>query len=234
MNLDKLAVLAKTDDEAKAELMRQVRPLVRNAVGVVVKTGSKLPREDLYQEGYIAVLEALDGYDPAKGSFATYIFRPVRGAVASAAGEFYSGFTLPETAITRYRQAMAATSTEAEARQYAADNKMMTVDTFDSVHAAITGVWLMGSLQTENDGLDVADSTVNFPVSLVNRQAVKDALAHLTPGEREVTMSAYGFYGEPMSDAEVATELGSTRPTVQRVRNRALANLAAILEESKC
>lgn len=233
MNLNELAVAAQTDADAKTELMHAVRPLVRNAVNRIVGTGAKLPKEDLYQEGFIAVLEALPGYDPAKGRFDTYIFRFVRGAVSDVAGHHYTGFSLPESAITRYRQAMAHATTEAEAREYVMERGLMTGETFDATHAAITGVWLMGSLQAEDAGMDIADGACSFPAAIVNRQAIHAELAKLPERERDILEMAYGFRGEPMSDGAIADVYSLPRQNVQRIRTRAMARLASNLEDSK-
>lgn len=52
------------------------------------------------------------------------------------------------------------------------------------------------------------------------------ALDALDDRERAVIVASFGLLGgEPMSDSEVAEELGMTKPTVQRVRTAALATM---------
>lgn len=230
-NLDSLAVRAQTDESAKAELMREVRPLVRNAVYRITGSGSTLSKEDLYQQGFVGVLEALPKYDPSKGSFTTFIYRPVQEAMTHSAGDYYHGLSVPKSSLDRYRQARAATSSLSEAREYAR-GLGMTGETFDATHAAITGVWHTSRLTADGDegALDIPDASVNFPDWVVNRQAVTAALGCLTNQEREVVELSYGFYDAPKTDGEVAKAVGLPRSTVQHTRKRAVKRLMSNLK----
>lgn len=231
--LDALAVEAQTDSSAKAKLVEhpEVRAAIRNAVHHVTKTGSNLPKEDLYQEGFIALLEALPGYDPSKGKFTTYIYSKVRGHVVDTAGEHYHGLSVPRKAVDRYRHAIAQTETLADAREAAAG--VLAGETFDAVHAAVMGVSHFSRLQDDADSFDTPDQSTPFPVSVVNRQAVHAELAKLPDRERDVLEMAYGFRGEPMSDGAIADAYCLPRQNVQRIRTRAMARLAHNLEESQ-
>jgi len=75
----RLAVLAASGDEAaKAELVECMAPLVARLATRLASR--RVPREDLEQAGMIGVLDAADGFDPARGTaFEPYATRYVLG-----------------------------------------------------------------------------------------------------------------------------------------------------------
>jgi hypothetical protein len=54
-------------------------------VRIVCSRIKKANTEDLFQEGVLALLKAIDHYEPQRGSFATYASPWIRGAVLDAA-----------------------------------------------------------------------------------------------------------------------------------------------------
>jgi RNA polymerase sigma factor (sigma-70 family) len=64
-------------DKLCASMLPMVRSVARTLAGV-------LPREDLEQEGHVALLVALDAYDPARGRLAPYAYARIRGALLDA------------------------------------------------------------------------------------------------------------------------------------------------------
>ena len=73
------------DREALLKLWTQVRRMVyQQAMRWAGVGGTTL--EDLEQAGFIAVLRAVDTYDPTKAKFSTYLFRRLRAELSAATG----------------------------------------------------------------------------------------------------------------------------------------------------
>lgn len=84
---EELAALIQAGDRDRLmELWQQVRRMV-------YKQAARLPgwggatTEDLIQAGFIAMLLAVDSYDPAKAKFSTYLFQWLRAEFSAAAGQ---------------------------------------------------------------------------------------------------------------------------------------------------
>lgn len=86
MNNEELAAMAQAGDrEALLKLWTQVRRMVyQQAMRWAGVGGTTL--EDLEQAGFIAVLRAVDTYDPTKAKFSTYLFRRLRAELSAATG----------------------------------------------------------------------------------------------------------------------------------------------------
>jgi RNA polymerase sigma-B factor len=81
----RLAVLAAAGDSgAKAELVRQMGPLVGRLAARIAS--DRVPRQDLEQAGMVGVLAAVDGFDPARGTgFEPYATRFALGEMLALA-----------------------------------------------------------------------------------------------------------------------------------------------------
>ena len=87
MNNEELAAMAQAGDrEALLKLWTQVRRMVyQQAMRWAGVGGTTL--EDLEQAGFIAVLRAVDSYDPSRGTkFSTHLFQRLRAELSAATG----------------------------------------------------------------------------------------------------------------------------------------------------
>lgn len=87
MNNEELAAMAQAGDrEALLKLWTQVRRMVyQQAMRWAGVGGTTL--EDLEQAGFIAVLRAVDSYDPSRGTkFSTHLFLRLRAELSAATG----------------------------------------------------------------------------------------------------------------------------------------------------
>lgn len=86
MNNEELAAMAQAGDrEALLKLWTQVRRMVyQQAMRWAGVGGTTL--EDLEQAGFIAVLRAVDTYDPTKAKFSTHLFQRLRAELSAATG----------------------------------------------------------------------------------------------------------------------------------------------------
>lgn len=86
MNNEELVAMAQAGDrEALLKLWTQVRRMVyQQAMRWAGVGGTTL--EDLEQAGFIAVLRAVDTYDPTKAKLSTYLFQRLRAELSAATG----------------------------------------------------------------------------------------------------------------------------------------------------
>ena len=87
MNNEELAAMAQAGDrEALLKLWTQVRRMVyQQAMRWAGVGGTTL--EDLEQAGFIAMLRAVDSYDPSRGTkFSTHLFQRLRAELSAATG----------------------------------------------------------------------------------------------------------------------------------------------------
>ena len=87
MSNEDLTVLAQDGDrEALLKLWTQVRRMVyQQPIRWAGVGGTTL--EDLEQAGFIAMLRAVDTYDPTKARFSTYLFQRLRAEFSAATGQ---------------------------------------------------------------------------------------------------------------------------------------------------
>lgn len=86
MSNEELVAMAQAGDrEALLKLWTQVRRMVyQQAMRWAGVGGTTL--EDLEQAGFIAVLRAVDTYDPTKAKFSTHLFQHLRAELSAATG----------------------------------------------------------------------------------------------------------------------------------------------------
>lgn len=79
---DLLGRCKKGDDEALAELLVSFTPLVRYIARKFAAVSSN-DVEDLLQEGYISIINAVKGHEVARGKFSSYSFSCIRNRMIS-------------------------------------------------------------------------------------------------------------------------------------------------------
>ncbi|MEG1527937.1 MAG: sigma-70 family RNA polymerase sigma factor [Clostridia bacterium] len=83
MDFEQLLVdIEKGDEDAKEQLYQYFKPIVRNiCYGLFLLGGDK---EDLLQEGMIALFDCIDNYDSSKGNFVNFARTCIRHRVLTA------------------------------------------------------------------------------------------------------------------------------------------------------
>ena len=85
-NEELVALVQAGDREALLKLWTQVRRMVyQQAARWAGLNGTTM--EDLEQAGFIAMLRAVDTYDPTKAKFSTYLFQRLRAEFSAATGQ---------------------------------------------------------------------------------------------------------------------------------------------------
>jgi RNA polymerase sigma factor (sigma-70 family) len=205
-------------------------------VGMVARqaaTRSNLAAGDLFQEGCIGLITAVERYDPQRGHrFSTYALFWIRAYISAATARQLGGNNLP---TSRAAQLRAARGVEADLVQ-----RLGRSATVGEVAEALgrTEIWTAGLLAHQqptslelldgetleqlsaDDGLD---SVLGSPLGL------DDLLGQLEPLERQVLQLRLGLLdGEPRSFAHTARALGVSVTRARRAEARALETLRGI------
>src|SRR4051812_28596995 len=199
-------------------------------------TNLGLALDDLVQEGWLGLLDAIDGYDPSRGlDFDTYARFRVRRAVSNALTEQSRLIRLPKQIVERRRALDQAEARLAAANGHVPTNKELARDTGLSVQAVVearaaasAGVSLDQPVLPDGSSLDVliADQSATNPeteaVEHDSASAVDAAVAALPARQREVVTRHFGIgcAGEPIVD--VAATLHVSPQRARTIEQRAL------------
>ena len=230
------------DHGARERIVGSHLDLVRGVAARYRNLG--LPFDDLVQEGALGLLDALDRYDPARGSdFATFARFRVQRAILNALTEQSRLVRLPKHVVER-RRAL----TRAETRLTAANGRAPTATELadatglpvaavqEAQAAALTPISLDELAATDGSKLVglIADSAALDPErdALERDQAlrVEAALAALPSRQRQVIRCAFGVGVPPQKIAAVAADLQLSTQRTRTIAHAALTDLRAALE----
>lgn len=215
-------------------------------------TGHGLPVSDLIQEGNLGLMEAVDRYDPGRGTrFSTCAVYWIRHYILRALQNHSKTIRIPvyvHVVLTKIRKAAwelgmelgrKPTMEEITERTGITPEEMLRIQRRTreplSLDKPLTP-------ETEDCFVDlVPTETVTDPAELYERKVLKEqvrkALGTLTPRERYVLTLRYGLDdGDPKTLAEVGEEFGITRERVRQIEAKAIRKLrhpsrAAMLED---
>ncbi len=165
--------------------------------------GLGLPPDDLVQEGAIGLLSAIDDYEPGHGAtFSTYAYWRIRSAVTHALTAKGNLIRVPRTARERDRRV---------------------------VH--------VGFDEALPDGTSPSDRLPDDPSARPDAQALRNfearevraALRRLGPRHRTILSRNFGIEREPEALGRIAADLHLSPSRTQRLKDEALAQLAADL-----
>jgi RNA polymerase nonessential primary-like sigma factor len=207
--------------------------LVDNGIGlvkfVIARTNYHGDWTDVFQEGVLAVVKAVDRYDPDRGAFSTFMWPHIKGAVLTAmATDTMRLHLTPRQARDRAtvltemsrREAAGLPATRADlASALNISEERLTRALAYRPHAPL-GDPLRG-------GQDFADPR---PVSSSETLPVERYVAMLPPTERSVIELLYGLNGQaPRTLPQVATTLGCSRSTAHRLQDQSHRHLHELL-----
>ena len=223
--------------------------VVASYLGLVRSVASRyrdlgLPFEDLVQEGALGLLEAIDRYDPSRGTpFDGYARFRIRRAIRNALTDQARLIRLPKQVVQRRRaidDAEARLAAEAAGRpatpvQLAAATGL-SVDAVEKARSAgLAPISLDEPVLPDGSSLAnlVADSTAADPElsALEHEQTelLKAALDELPDRQRYILNHRWGISGEPASIADLAAELDLSPRRTQTIGRDALYELKAAL-----
>lgn len=185
---------------------------------------NQLPPDDLFQDGCVAVAEAILRYDHERGvRFTTFVFDLVQRAMTHAV-RHRIGRPVP----SRWdRRAARLVVVEMEARR--AEGVAHTLESAAAaVGVPITAVNRALIRMVSLDDTVDSDPAVDAPFEGVETAGL-DFLKLLTARDRRILELRYGLNGRPMTLAEAAAELGASMSTVHRWEQAAIAASRRIL-----
>jgi RNA polymerase sigma factor (sigma-70 family) len=216
---------------------RFVRANLRLVAMVAAQTAarSRLPEPDLFQEGCLGLMAAIQRFDHTRGhAFATYALFWIRSAVGAASARHLGALNLP---TSRAEQLRAARGVEAELSQRlgrtpAAAEVAASLGRGTRWTAALLAHAAPEPLETAEVGLaavtaSAADAGGEPELDVVG------LLHHLTAAQRAVVELRLGFVDEQThSLADTARRLGMSVGRVRRLEEQSLEALRAVCPQS--
>ncbi|GAA3695112.1 sigma-70 family RNA polymerase sigma factor [Microlunatus aurantiacus] len=192
-----------------------------------------LPDADLFQEGCLGLMTAVDRYDCRRGSrFATYGLLWIRAFTGAASARLLGSLNLPTSRATQLRHARGIEAVLAQ--------ELGRLPTAGEVATALgrSTDWTSRLLTHERpQGLDEVDDIAaddpGLEEVLGERVAPVDLIGLVEGFERRVLELRLGFGGDPLTYAEVARQLGVTGNRVRRAERRALERLREVCPQGE-
>lgn len=219
--LNALALAARAGDaDALVELLALLRRRINFRVTRLMAPDQMgwATREDMEQVGRIAVVEAVEDFDPDRGAFGPFAMKRAVAAINDAISREMPGPAIPGRTMRRYLSAMdEAQGDEVQARDLAE----MTPLTFDAVHAAD----LTESIQANEV---VAEAATAIP-ALEPDDEDPEALAYrlLDALDDRARKLVTLVYLDGMTVGDAAEVIGVSRRTAHRILPAALAEMRA-------
>jgi RNA polymerase primary sigma factor len=228
--------------------------LVASHLGLVRSVAARyrdlgLPFDDLVQEGSLGLLDAVDHFDRRHGcSFESYARFRVRRAIRNALTDQARVIRLPKQMVERRRAIARAEARLAAERsgspptpaQLAADTGLPVAAVLDARSAGLEPMSLHQPLRPDSSSsLEsvIADPDAGDPelAAIEHEQAeiLRAALGSLPERQRRVVTLRWGLGGQPLTNAEIASELRLSPRRAQEIGTEALYELRAALETAK-
>ncbi len=227
------------NDALLEEIIENMEPLVR----YWCQSQCYLPweKEDMMQVARIAVLGALDRFDPSKGvRFKTFAYRTVSGKLMNYYRDSTWRITIPRkyremsTYITKaeneYYQNHGQAPTVGQIAEMIGENEEEVADAIEAKRATQTT-----SLAVQEDGEGNTNSLANYLGeedanldAIELKQDLKQAMTHLDETERQVI---YYRYVEDLTQTKIADILGVSQMQVSRLEKNSLNKIRKQMQE---
>jgi RNA polymerase primary sigma factor/RNA polymerase nonessential primary-like sigma factor len=225
--IEELRWLVTTGEQARRRYVEANLRLVSMAAHQAARSAG-LPDADLFQEGCLGLMIAVDRYDCRRGSrFATYGLLWIRAFTGAASARLLGTMNLPTSRATQLRHARGIEAALAQ--------ELGRLPSAGEVAAALgrSTDWTSRLLTHEQPrGLDEVDDIAaddhDLDAVLGDQVAPVDLIGLLEGFERRVLELRLGFGGDPQTYAEVARALGMTANRVRRAERRALERLREV------
>ena len=207
--------------------------LVGNGIGLekypIAKTNYHGDWTDVFQEGVLAVVKAVDRYDPDRGAFSTYMWPHIKGAVLTA----MATDTMRLHLTPRQARDRASVLTEISRREAAglpatrADLASALSLSDERVGSALAYRPHAPLADPLRGGQDFADPS---PGASVVKVPVERYVAMLPPNERHLLELLYGLNGQtPRTIPQIAATLGCSTSTAHRLQDQSHEHLHGLL-----
>lgn len=225
---------AAAKQEAAAEFLRLNEPLVRHAAAAWSRSGDD--SEDLLQEARLQMWVAFTGWDPAKGAFATFALRGMRGRTSRGAAKVMHGSGMSRKLFElRPKVHAAVAKLEGELGRSPSDQEVATTvgATVEMVagarrERAISLSTPLGD-STAGDLGDLLAGQMEDPTSSqeMAHDELEGRLASLTPLQLWIVLRHHGLDGAPTQTLfSLAADLGVGRRIAQDAAQKAVSLLS--------
>lgn len=227
---DELARIAADGERARTHLAGANTGLVWWVVGPIARRSGHSAAE-LFQEGSIGLLEAIQRFDPDRARFTTYAVPRIRMRAWDAAATSHGSLGIPARRARQWRRvrgvaseltvSLARTPRVAEVARVTGESIAVT----QALLAFAPPIPLSPDAQRWDElGPATAQRSVTDEV---DRAAVRRLLRRLDDQDRAMMVQLYGLEGPARTYAQVAREQGRSESTVRRRERLALDLLRA-------
>lgn len=216
--------------------LRLVESIAKNWVG------NGVDLEDLVQEGNLALIRAVRGFDGSKGfKFSTYATRGIEQAMSRVLDDHSQAIRFPvhiQTAMRKYRKAVVdlevklRRSPKVEEIAVETEMPLTEIEKLRELFASRYVVSLDAPVRGDGDSTvaefvpDQSHSNIDDWVDYERIQAkIRECLEILEEQEREILLLRLGFHGHPRDLEEVAERLNLNSIQVRKAEHKALAKL---------
>ena len=197
--------------------------------------------DDIINEGVLALVGAIDKFDPDKGiKFETFVSKRIRGAVIDLARR---QDWVPRSVRRKAREiAQASVELYSELGRYPTDDEIagrlgITSQQYqeDLANSALCNLLSLDSIFDDQDqgGIDVADSTgTGRPEDSLLRQELLDTLADGISSLRENEQTVVSlYYRKNLSMKEIAQVMEVSEPRISQIHSRAIQKLKLYMKQ---
>lgn len=219
-NNDILRALKNASDPFKVEYYRELlvlknRKLVSSAIN---QYAGIFNRDDMYQEGMITLLAAIDSFDVERSSveFSTYVTRAIRNNVANISNSTKSVVTVPvdfnhhKISIDRARTQYFATHHRVPTVRDLAEMTGLCEERVKTIINAydFTGTMSLDEVVGDEEAPLYEIIPASDPEPQLDLDKLKDLLMTLSDNEVELLMSFFGAFGEEKNTANELLKRG--------------------------
>ncbi len=196
--------------------------------------------EDVLQIGMVGLINALDGFDNARGiRFSTFAIPSISGEIRRYFRDKVWGMRVPRRMQELYSQIQNRIDSLTQKLDRAPTYAEIALELGVEVEEVVETMEMGSALDPQSlddpvfgeEGTSVADTVGGLDPDLVayeEHSSLQMALAQLTEKERHVLELAY-FQGH--SQADIARQMGVSQMHISRLLRRALSQLRQLLEE---
>ena len=228
-----LHLLVEAGQRASHRLLLSFARLV-GKLAVAEAKRSGLGLEELYQEGFLAMSEALHRFDHRRARFSTYATVRVSQHLAEVGAGRLGALASPPSRALRLRRARGVAAALGQERQRTVDvaEVALAVGTSRREMARLLGY--LAPVPVDAVAETLADPAPVDPDAGVYAEQFGRLVAQLESTRASIVRLRYGLgTGNPLDVSETAGRLGLSRSTVRRLEGLALAELRAMLTEPK-
>jgi RNA polymerase sigma factor (sigma-70 family) len=230
------------DERARARVVEALLPLI-TALSRRYAISPHVERLELIQEGVAGLLQALDRFDPTRGTPLWACARPiVQRHMQRLVAELGDAVVLPDRALRRLSRLRSAEDELMQERhrtpsvEEIVERSGIDRDAAEEVLAATRPPRSLQEPITADDGgvigsfgdlIDDPDAQDTYERLLdrIEAERLLPLLSVLSPRERRILSARYGLDREPQTTAEIAESLGLSVRRVRDIERRALAKL---------